>query len=94
MAWTIDYSDTALRSLRNLDRQTARRILDFLDRRIAVSENPRQIGEALVGPLSGYWKYRVGDYRIICDIQDSRVTVLVLKIGNRREIQKTACSTS
>jgi len=88
LAWTIDYADTARRSLRKLDHQTARRILDFLDRRVALSENPRQVGQALVGPRSGYWKYRVGDYRIICDIQDSKIAVLVLEIGNRREIYR------
>jgi mRNA interferase RelE/StbE len=88
LAWTIDYADTARRSLRKLDRQTAKRIADFLDRRIALSENPRQIGDALAGKLTGYWKYRVGDYRIICDIQDQRVTVLVLEIGNRRDVYR------
>ena len=88
MAWTIDYTDAARRSLRKLDGQTTRRIVDFLDRRIATSENPRQIGQALAGPLSGYWKYRVGDFRVICDIQDNRLVVLVVEIGNRREVYR------
>lgn len=88
MAWTIDYTDAARRSLRKLDRQTTKRIVDFLDRRIATSENPRQIGQALAGPLSGYWKYRVGDFRVICDIQDNRLVVLVVEIGSRREVYR------
>jgi mRNA interferase RelE/StbE len=60
----------------------------MLDQRIAAMENPRQIGKALKGPLGDFWCYRVGDYRIICAIQDSAITVLVLQIGNRREVYR------
>lgn len=88
MAWTIDYTASAKRSLRKLDRQAAKRIADFLDFRVSVSESPRLMGEALAGPLSGYWKYRVGDVRLVCDIQDRRLVVLVVEIGNRREIYR------
>ena len=88
MAWKIDYSDTALKQLRKLDRQVARRILDFMDERIAPSDDPRQSGKALSGPLRTFWRYRVGDYRIICDIQDGRLCVLVVEIGNRREVYR------
>lgn len=89
MAWTIDYTETATRQLRKLDRQAARRIVDFLDARIAGQENPRSTGKALTGPLLGsFWRYRVGDCRIICDIQDGALLILVVEIGNRREVYR------
>ena len=88
MAWTIDYTDTAKDQLRKLDKQTARRIVDYMNERIAVLENPRSIGKALTGPLGGFWRYRVGDYRVICDIQDQRIGVLVLRLGRREEVYR------
>ena len=88
MVWTIDYAETALGQLRKLDKQTARRIVDFMDERIAGLENPRGTGKALTGTLGGLWRYRVGDYRVICDIQDGTLRVLVVQVGNRREIYR------
>lgn len=88
MAWTIEYAKTAKDQLRKLDKPVARRIVDMLDQRVAAMENPRQTGKALKGPLGDFWCYRVGEYRIICDIQDSAITVLVLQIGNRREVYR------
>ena len=89
MVWTIDYTESARRQLRKLDKQTARRILDFMDERIAAQEDPRNTGKALTGPMLGaYWRYRIGDYRIICDIQDGALCVLVIEIGNRREVYR------
>lgn len=89
MVWTIDYTESARRQLRKLDKQTARLILDFMDERIATQEDPRSTGKALTGPtLVAYWRYRIGDYRIICDIQDSAFCVLVIEIGNRREVYR------
>ena len=88
MVWTIDYADTAKGQLLKLDKQTARRILDFMDERIASLENPRDTGKALTGPLGGLWRYRVGDCRVICDIQDGALRVLVVQVGNRREIYR------
>lgn len=75
MAWTIDYTETAKTELRKLDKQIARRIVDFIDERIAGQENPRNTGKALTGPLGSLWRYRVGDYRVICDIQDSALRI-------------------
>ena len=66
MAWTIDYADTAKGQLRKLDKQTVRRILDFMDERIAPAQDPRNTGKTLTGPLGGLWRYRVGDCRVIC----------------------------
>jgi mRNA interferase RelE/StbE len=88
LAWTIDYTETAKTQLRKLDKPLARRIVDFMDERIAGLENPRSTGKALTGPLGGFWRYRVGDCRVICDIQDSVLRVLVVQIGNRREVYR------
>lgn len=89
MVWTIEFDPAAQRELKKLDRQVAARIIDFLEKRIVPSENPRSIGEALHGSrLGSFWKYRVGDYRIIASIEDATVTILVVKIGNRREVYK------
>lgn len=89
MVWTIDYTETAAKQLRKLDRQTARRIVDFLDGRVAAQQDPRGTGKALTGPLLGaFWRYRIGDCRIICDIQDGALLILVVEIGNRREVYR------
>jgi mRNA interferase RelE/StbE len=88
LAWTVDYTETARKQLRKLDKQVARRILDFLDERVTTSEEPRSMGKALTGPLGSFWRYRVGEYRVICDIQDGRLRVLVVQIGNRREVYR------
>lgn len=88
MAWTIDYADTAKTQLRKLDKQTARHIIDYMDERVANLENPRSAGKALTGPLGGLWRYRVGDCRVICDIQDGALRVLVVQVGNRREVYR------
>lgn len=88
MAWTIDYTQTALNQLRKLDKQSARRILDFLDERVAQRDDPRSTGKALTGPLGGLWRYRIGDFRVICEIQDGALRILVVQLGNRREIYR------
>ena len=88
MAWAIDYADTAKAQLHKLDKQTARRILDYMDERIAGLENPRNTGKALTGPFGGLWRYRVGDCRVICDIQDNALRVLVVQVGNRRDVYR------
>ena len=89
MAWTINYTETARKQLRKLDKQTARRILDFMDQRIASQEDPRSTGKTLTGPLLGAcWRYRVGDCRVICELQDSVLCILGIEIGNRKEIYR------
>jgi mRNA interferase RelE/StbE len=89
MAWKIELSELAQKNLRSIDQQTAARIMRFLHERIAKLDDPRGIGEALKGSKLGeFWKYRVGDYRIIADIQDSALRILVVRIGNRREVYK------
>jgi mRNA interferase RelE/StbE len=88
LAWTVEYAETVKKQFRKLDKSVARRILDFMDERVAASDGPRQIGKALKGPLSDLWSYRVGDFRILCDIQDGRLTVLVLQIGDRKAVYR------
>ena len=88
MAWTTEYTDTARTQLRRLDRQTAQRIVDYMDQRVSVLENPRDLGQALSGPLGGLWRYRVGDCRIICDIQDQMLRVLVVRVGRRDKVYR------
>lgn len=86
MAWTIDYAGSVRKSVEKLHPSDRRRIREFIEGRLAVSDSPRAIGKALSGPLSTLWRYRVGDYRIICDIQDNKLIVLVLAIGIRRDV--------
>ena len=89
MAWSIDLDPRARRELKQLDPQVARRINSFLFERIAPLESPRSIGEALKGTEFGdLWKYRVGNYRIIASIEDRLVRILVVRIGNRREVYR------
>lgn len=89
MAWQIDYTRQAQRQLSKLDKAAARRILDYMDQQVAPQANPRSLGKALVGQkLGNYWRYRVGDYRIICDIQDGVLHVLVIHIGHRGTVYR------
>ena len=86
MAWTIDYTDTARRQLRKLDKSDARRILDYMDGRVSHLENARTLGKALRGPLGEFWRYRVGQFRVICELQDKCLRVLVVRVGDRKEV--------
>ena len=89
MAWKIEVSPVAERELNKLDGQHAKRILKFLHERLAKLDDPRSIGKALQGSRLGeFWRYRVGEYRIICKIEDDRLLVLVLRVGHRKEIYR------
>ncbi len=89
MAWKIELSDVAKKQLSKLDKPIAKRITDFLLARVARLTDPRSLGEALVGKeLGAYWKYRVGDFRLICDIQDNELLILVIRVGDRKEIYR------
>lgn len=85
MAWKIEIEDRAEKSLERLDKTAQLRIINFLDK-LTTQDNPRLQGKALTGNYSGQWRYRVGDYRLICRIQDKQVTVLVLDVGHRKDI--------
>ena len=87
MAWKIEFSDSAERELDKLDPQISRRILEYLQKRLAKLDNPRNLGAALKGSKPGmFWKYRVGDYRIIASIEDKIMRILVVRIDNRRDV--------
>ncbi len=89
MAWKVELDPAAVRELDKLDPQATRRILAFLHGRVAVLDDPRSIGQALKGSRLGeFWKYRVGDYRIISSIEDNALCILVVRIGNRREVYR------
>lgn len=89
MVWQINVSDTVEKQLAKLDRPVAQRILSFLRERVAVLDDPRSIGEALKGSeLGEFWKYRVGDWRLICEIRDKQILITVLSLGNRREVYR------
>lgn len=84
--WIIEYDEKAARELVKLDREAARRIKKYLDERIATEDDPRRFGEGLTENLAGLWKYRIGDFRVIADIQDDRIVVLIVRIAHRRRI--------
>ena len=89
MAWEITVEDKALKVLKNLDKPIAAKIIDFMENKISTSNNPRPLGAALQGSkLGSFWKYRVGDYRILAQILDKEVKILVVKIGNRKEVYR------
>jgi len=89
MAYNVELSAGVERELGKLDTQQARRILRFLYERVTKLDNPRSIGQALQGSRLGeFWKYRVGDYRLICKIEDDRLIVIVLRVGHRKEIYR------
>lgn len=88
MVWHVEFDHRAKREFDKLERPTQERIARFLRQRIAIDADPRRIGEALRGDKASLWKYRIGSYRLICDIQDDRVAVLVLALGHRREVYR------
>lgn len=89
MAWTIEYAVSARKPMERLDPMVRRRIRAFLSERVALLDDPRQLGGPLQGAhFAGLWRYRVGDYRILVDIQDQKVTVLVVGIGHRGEVYR------
>ena len=89
MAWKIELDRAAVRELDKLDQQAARRILAFLHGRVAPLDDPRSIGEALKGSKLGeFWKYRVGDSRVIARIEDDALRVLVVRVGSRDKVYR------
>lgn len=86
MAWTVEISDFAERQIRKLDRPVQKRLLDWLNDRLEGCKNPRHFGEPLRGNHAGLWRYRIGDYRILCEIEDDRLVILALSVGHRRDV--------
>lgn len=88
MAWTIEITRTAEKQIKKLHRQAQESIVRFLRERLKPADNPRQWGKPLHGDKGGLWRYRVGDYRLICDIQDEKITLLVLQVGHRKDVYR------
>lgn len=86
MSWRVAFTANALKALKRLDRQTAALILGWVRKNLEGCENPRQHGKGLTANQSGQWRYRVGDYRLIADIREDQVLILVLDVGHRSRI--------
>lgn len=89
MSWTVKFNNIAEKQLIKLDKPVQRRIVEYLEERIENCKNPKHFGEPLKANKSGLWRYRVGDYRIICEIRETELVILALAIGHRREIYKS-----
>ena len=88
MPWTIEYTASARTHLRKLGQQMARRIVDYMNERVAGRKDPRSLGQALTGPVGDLWRYRVGDCRVVCDIEAGVLRVLVVRIGRRDKVYR------
>ena len=88
MAWTIEFAPRVEKDLRKIGPQAARRILDYLRNRVAVLDDPRQLGQPLRGQLAELWRDRIGDYRVICELRNEVLVVLVLRIGHRKAVYR------
>jgi mRNA interferase RelE/StbE len=86
LAWSIEYDPGALKDLKKLDRTIQREILDYMDTRVATAPHPRNFGKPLRASRFGLWRYRVRDYRIICELQEKRLVVLVVAVAHRTTI--------
>jgi len=89
LAWSVEFRATAKRQLAKLDRQRQAAILDYIEDRIAPLDNPRNRGKPLIGDRKGLWRYRVGDYRILCELRDKELVVLVVVIAHRRQVYRS-----
>ena len=88
MAWRIEITGAALRDLEKLDQSEAKRILAFLRQRLQPQADPRQLGKPLQGNLAEFWRYRVGKYRLICELRDEALLILVVRLGKRGDIYR------
>jgi len=86
LTWNVDFGERARKELRKLDRQAQQELLKYFRERIASEEDPRRFGKPLSGNMTGLWRYRVRNYRMICSIEDDKLIVLVLRVGHRKEI--------
>lgn len=86
MTWTVEFDESAAKELRRLDKQIQREILTYLRQRIATDEDPRRFGKPLSRELAGLWRYRVRDYRMICNIEDEKLIVLVVRVSHRKDV--------
>jgi mRNA interferase RelE/StbE len=88
LAWSVEFQSQALADLQRLDKPVQRQIIRYLRERIEGEEDPRRFGKALTGNMVGLWRYRIGDYRVICSIEEDRLTVLVVHAGHRKSVYR------
>jgi mRNA interferase RelE/StbE len=88
LAWRVEWENEAVKELKGLDARAQRAIVRYMRDKIATEEDPRRFGDCLRKDLKGLWKYRIGSYRIICSIEDQKVTVLVVRVGHRKDVYK------
>jgi mRNA interferase RelE/StbE len=88
LAWTIKILDSAKQDLKKLDKPVQKRIASFLRKRLAETDDPKQLGKALQGQYAGYWRYRVGDYRLICHLKNEELIIIVVEVGHRKDIYR------
>lgn len=87
MGWKVEFTDVALRSLKKLDKKTAAMIIiSYIEKNLTGEINPRATGRSLVGNEKGKWRYRIGNFRILCKIEDFRITIVVVQIGDKKDI--------
>ena len=86
MTWRVEYTERAIRQFRKLDPSVARILKAWIDKNLAACEDPRAHGKALTGNHRNKWRYRIGDYRLLADIQEDRIVILILEVGHRREV--------
>lgn len=86
MVWKIEYAETAVKSLKKLNKSDAKKIINYLDERVITRNDPRTLGKALKGNLGEFWRYRIGDYRVLCEIKDEQLVILAAEIGHRKNI--------
>jgi mRNA interferase RelE/StbE len=89
LIWRVEFDERAARELRGLDKQAQRAILRYLRERIATDQNPRRFGKPLSRELTGLWRYRIRDYRVVCNIEDGQLLVLVVRVGHRRGVYES-----
>ena len=88
MAWTIEFVPAAAKELKKLDRGEAARIVSTLEKRIATLDDPRSVGAPLKGEHEGYWRWRIGDYRVIARFENERVLILIVRVAHRRDVYR------
>ncbi len=91
MSWKVEYEPRALRQLKKLEKRTVEQIRQVMESRVAREENPRNLGKAMTGEWKGLWRFRVGDYRIVCDIRDAELVIVAVQIGHRKDVYDKGC---
>jgi mRNA interferase RelE/StbE len=84
--WIVKWDPRAIKELKSISPEIKQRIFSFIEKKVHLSKNPRTLGEPLKGDKAGLWRYRIGDYRMICKLYDTELVVLVVKVGHRKAV--------